>query len=77
MPTSKAIEMTNFAVVFELGMFRKSSRSKARPISGERTTTGDEEGRESPQWSFWVRTVNTKAAANAWAPKAKLKTPVA
>ena len=28
-------------------------------------------------WSFWVRTVNTKAAAKAWAPKAKLKTPVA
>ena len=77
MPTSRAIDTTNFAVVLELGIFRNKNRSKARPIRGDMTTTDTRKAGNPPQWSFWVRTVNTNAAAKACAPKAKLKTPVA
>ena len=41
------------------------------------TTTETTKAGNPDQCSFWVRRVNTNAAAKAWAPKAKLKTPVA
>ena len=76
-PTSREMEQISLAVVFELGTWRKMKRSKARPIRGDMTTTEITKASQPAMWWFSVRTVNTKAAAKAWAPKAKLKTPVA
>ena len=65
MPTNRHRLHTSFAMVFEFGMCRKRSRSKARPTSGDSTTTESRKAGNPDQWSFCVRTVKTNAAANA------------
>ena len=53
------------------------SRSKAQPITGPITTTESRKASHPDQFVYCVKYVKTNAEANACAPKAKLKTPVA
>ena len=76
-PTRSARLQTIFAVEFEFAMCRKMSRSKAQPITGPITTTETKKASKPDHPWYSVRYVKTKAEANACAPKAKLKTPVA
>ena len=49
-------------MVFEFGICRKRSRSKARPSKGDKTTTETTKAGNPDQCSFWVRMVKTNAA---------------
>ncbi len=58
-------------------MWRNNSRSNGHPTAGPMTTTETRKASNPDQLWYSVRYVKTKADANACAPKAKLKTPVA
>ncbi len=76
-PTRSARLQTIFATELELGIFLKISRSKAHPTTGPITTTETRKARKPGQPWICVRYVKMNAEANACAPNAKLKTPVA
>ena len=75
MPTSSPIDTTWRAIGGALRRWRKSARSSTNPTTGATTSTATAKagaiGQPSRTWS----TKYTAAETNAWAPKARLKTP--
>ena len=69
-------EMT-LAVVEAVGMNRNRNRSKASPSSGATISTDTTKAAHLGQWCDTTSRSNTNADTNAWAPKARLNTPVA
>src|ERR1039458_10083535 len=61
MPTNRLNEMTSLAVVFELPILRNRTRSHARPINGDMTTTETTKAGKPDHRLIWVRYVNTNA----------------
>lgn len=77
MAMSSPSDDTSLAVVEAVGMYRNRNRSRARPSSGENTSTARTKARPTGRWLVLTRRSKMKAATKAWAPKARLNTPVA
>ncbi len=61
MPTNKLIPVTSLAMVLELGIFENSSRSKASPRRGARTST--DRTKATPTGMCWFCTSLVNAYA--------------
>ncbi len=77
MAMSRPNDDTSFAVVEAVGMWRNRNRSRARPSSGENTSTDSTNASPTGRWLLRTRRSKMKAATKAWAPNARLNTPVA
>lgn len=59
-PTSRLIEVTNFAIELAFGMRLNKKRSKARPKPGARTTTDSTKASQTGKWADCTRAVMTR-----------------
>ncbi len=74
---SSARDITSLAVVEAVGMCRNRNRSRPSPTRGENTSTDSTKAIPTGRWLVRTRRSKMKAATKAWAPNARLNTPVA
>ena len=77
MAMSRPSDDTSLAVVDAVGMWRNRNRSRARPMAGRHHQHRQDEGDPHREVAALTSRSKMKAATKAWAPKARLNTPVA